>query len=160
MSNEEARSRQQALARMIFEEDLERLMDREDLNRASLAERIETSRAYVTKILNGTTSNYTVATMAKLAIALRAVLQIRLIQPEREVSRVVDLETAAYLDDREAEDRIPTDANLTHVVVSYARFNAHMQAGSLTTLTTNQSTTRASLDFGLTDRDAVRRAIS
>lgn len=87
------------LARVGFEDDLHRLMTAAGINRGQLAEAAGVSPALVSKVLNGST-NYTLKTMAKLARAIGAVLQVRLIDENREVVRVVSPETAAWLDDR------------------------------------------------------------
>lgn len=88
------------LARVGFEDDLDRLMTRSGVNRGQLAEAAGVSAAFVSKVLNGST-NYTLRTMAKLARAVGAVLQVRLIDEDREVIRVVSPETASWLDDRQ-----------------------------------------------------------
>ena len=87
------------LARVGFEEDLYRLMERAGINRAELAEAAGVSPAFVSKVLNGST-NYTLKTMAKLARAAGSVLQVRLVDEDREVVRVVSTVTAAWLDER------------------------------------------------------------
>ncbi len=88
------------LARVGFEDDLHRLMTEAGVSRAQLAEAAGVSPAFVSKVLNGST-NYTLKTMAKLARAVGAVLQVRLIDENREVIRVVNPETAAWLDDHD-----------------------------------------------------------
>jgi len=103
------------LARVGFEEDLYRLMERAGINRAELAEAAGVSPAFVSKVLNGST-NYTLKTMAKLARAAGAVLQVRVIDEEREVVRVVSPETAARLDDRELSSVANHGEALTEVV--------------------------------------------
>jgi len=87
------------LARVGFEDDLHRLMTEAGINRGQLAEAAGVSPAFVSKVLHGST-NYTLKTMAKLARAIGAVLQVRLIEENREVVRTVSPETAAWLDDR------------------------------------------------------------
>lgn len=87
------------LARVGFEEDLHRLMTDSGVKTTELAEAAGLSRAFVSKVLNGSTS-YGLETMAKLARAVGAVLQIGLIDENREVTRVVSPETASELDDR------------------------------------------------------------
>ena len=87
------------LARVGFEDDLHRLMTQAGVNRGQVAQAASVSPAFVSKVLNGST-NYTLKTMAKLARAVGAVLQVRLIDENREVIRVVSPETAAWLDDR------------------------------------------------------------
>ena len=88
-----------AVARMGFEEDFNRLFEEMGITRAELAERLGASPAYVSKILNGKTGNFQLETLTKLARAIDAILQIRLIKGEGEVVRVVDYETARALDD-------------------------------------------------------------
>ena len=91
-----------SLARIGFEEDLYRLIQAEQITRSELARRIETSSAYISKIFNGTT-NYTLQTMAKLAKAVGAIVQIRLVSEGREVVRVMDVDTARRFDDQHDE---------------------------------------------------------
>lgn len=52
-----------------FIEDVWRLMEEQKISRAELARRLGTSRAYVTKLLGGN-ANFTLQTMAKVAMAL------------------------------------------------------------------------------------------
>ena len=52
-----------------FIEDVWRLMEEQKVSRAELARRLGTSRAYVTKLLGGN-ANFTLQTMAKVAMAL------------------------------------------------------------------------------------------
>lgn len=86
-----------AMSRVSFEEDLYRLMTEEGLSRSELADRIGASTAYISKIFNGTT-NYTLKTMAKLAQAVGANVQVRLCRDGEEVARVMDVETAIEFD--------------------------------------------------------------
>ncbi len=60
-----------------FTEELCRVMEEQGVSRAELARRVGTSAAYITKILRGTT-NFSLATMAKLARALGMELRISL----------------------------------------------------------------------------------
>jgi transcriptional regulator with XRE-family HTH domain len=60
-----------------FTEDLCRVMAEKDVSRAELARRIGTSPAYVTKILRGT-SNFTLSSMVRVAMALGCDLRIHL----------------------------------------------------------------------------------
>lgn len=85
------------LARMGFEEDLARLMGKKDVSRSDLARKVGVSPQFITKILNGT-NNYTLATMAKLARGIGAVLEVRLADEGSEVVRVVDPSVAVVLD--------------------------------------------------------------
>ena len=57
--------------KLAFAEELCRLMEQSGISRAELAERIGSSRAYITRILR-TDYNLTVETMVKLATALGA----------------------------------------------------------------------------------------
>ena len=65
-----------ANAEMDFTDSLETLMLRRGVNKSELARRIETSPAYITKILRGST-NFTLETMVKLVRALDGVLHVR-----------------------------------------------------------------------------------
>jgi predicted transcriptional regulator len=61
---------------MDFTDSLESLMQRRGVNKSELARRIETSPAYITKILRGST-NFTLETMVKLVRALDGELHVR-----------------------------------------------------------------------------------
>lgn len=58
-----------------FIEDVWRLMEEQKVSRAELARRLGTSRAYVTKLLGGN-ANFTLQTMAKVAMALGAQVNV------------------------------------------------------------------------------------
>jgi plasmid maintenance system antidote protein VapI len=68
-----------------FTEDLARLMKEKSVNRAELARRMGTSRAYITKMLGGN-ANFTLTTMVKLAMALDGAVHIH-IADKRAVTR-------------------------------------------------------------------------
>jgi transcriptional regulator with XRE-family HTH domain len=68
-----------------FTEDLARLMKEKGVNRAELARRLGTSRAYITKMLSGN-ANFTLLTMVKLAMALDSAVHIH-ISDKRAVTR-------------------------------------------------------------------------
>ena len=95
------------VARMTFEEDLLRLMERESMSRADFARAIGHSTAYVSKILNGEDENYQLKTMAKLGRAVRGVLEVHLINEDDEVVRVLNLDESELLD-AIRENRRPT----------------------------------------------------
>lgn len=59
-----------------FTHDLHDRMRRCDISQGELARRMGTSRPYVTKLLSG--GNFTLQTMVKLAMALDAVVRVRL----------------------------------------------------------------------------------
>ena len=71
-----------------FTEDLSRLMKEQNVNRAELARRMGTSRAYITKMLGGN-ANFTLLTMVKLAMALDGAVHIH-IADKRAVTRWQD----------------------------------------------------------------------
>jgi transcriptional regulator with XRE-family HTH domain len=71
-----------------FTEDLSRLMKEQGVNRAELARRMGTSRAYVTKMLGGN-ANFTLLTMVKLAMALDGAVHIH-IANKRAITRWQD----------------------------------------------------------------------
>jgi DNA-binding phage protein len=58
-----------------FIEDVWRLMEEQKVSLAELARRLGTSRAYVTKLLGGN-ANFTLQTMAKVAMALGAQVHV------------------------------------------------------------------------------------
>lgn len=96
------------LARMSFEDDLSRLMDREKMSRAALARAIGSKPEYISKILNGEKANYTLKTLAKLGRAVRGVLEVRLINEDDEVVRILTLDEAEALESSR-EQRHPSD---------------------------------------------------
>lgn len=61
---------------MDFTDSLETLMNRRGVSKSELARRIDTSPAYITKILRGST-NFTLETMVKLVRALDGELHVR-----------------------------------------------------------------------------------
>jgi transcriptional regulator with XRE-family HTH domain len=71
-----------------FTEDLSRLMKEQGVNRAELARRMGTSRAYITKMLGGN-ANFTLLTMVKLAMALEGAVHIH-IADKRAITRWQD----------------------------------------------------------------------
>lgn len=62
-----------------FTDAIERLMREQDVSRAELGRRIDTSQAYVTKVLSGE-SNFTVKSMVQLAHALDASIRIEVVR--------------------------------------------------------------------------------
>jgi transcriptional regulator with XRE-family HTH domain len=73
-----------ANAEMDFTDALEDLMRRRNVNKSELARRIETSPAYITKILRGST-NFTLETMVKLVRAVEGRLHVRVCGTEDDV---------------------------------------------------------------------------
>jgi len=107
-----------SIARMGFENDFNRLFDELDIPRAELARRVNSSPAYVSKLLNGAAGNFQLSTMAKWARAIGAIVQISLIKEGKEAVRVVDYETAGALDDLQVSQRqsapITSDSNVVY----------------------------------------------
>lgn len=71
-----------------FVEEVCHLMDEKSVSRAELARRLGTSRAYVTKLLDGN-ANFTLATMVKVAMALDGALHVH-ISDKRALTRWYD----------------------------------------------------------------------
>jgi transcriptional regulator with XRE-family HTH domain len=111
-----------AVARMGFENDFQRIFDDLGISRAELARRLKSSPEYVTKVLNGTTGNFQLRTMAKWARAIGAIVQIRLIKEGKEAVRVVDYETAAALDDASSGSERATAADATDTMATIIPF--------------------------------------
>lgn len=65
-----------------FREELARIMKRRGMSRAELARRIDSSSAYVTKVLNGTHGNFGTETMAKFALALGMRVHVHMAPPD------------------------------------------------------------------------------
>jgi transcriptional regulator with XRE-family HTH domain len=63
--------------KLVFSEDVGRLMDERSVNQAELARRLDTSRAYVTRLFHGT-FNPTVETLVRVALALDARVALHL----------------------------------------------------------------------------------
>lgn len=60
-----------------FTEELTRLMEIKNVTRAELAKKIDSSPAYITKVLRGNV-NFTLASMTKLALALDSAVHVHL----------------------------------------------------------------------------------
>jgi len=71
--------------KLVFSEEIGRMMDERGVSQAELARRLGTSRAYVAKVLRST-ANLTLATMAKLALALGARVDLSLVPREKHAS--------------------------------------------------------------------------
>ena len=117
-----------AVARMGFEDDFHRIFDELGISRAELAEKLGTTPAYVSKLLNGRAGNFQLETMAKMARAIGAILQIRLIKGEGEVVRVVDYETARELDS--AQETASADGSTGDAMASILPFRGAVPARS------------------------------
>lgn len=63
--------------KLVFGEEVGRLMDERGMNQADLARELGTSRAYVTRLFHGT-FNPTVLTLARVALALDARMSVHL----------------------------------------------------------------------------------
>lgn len=70
--------------KLAFSEDVGRLMDEQDMNRADLARAMATSRAYVTRLFSGT-FNPTLETLVKVALALDAHVALHLHPRQTEI---------------------------------------------------------------------------
>lgn len=80
--------------KLSFAEELTRLLAQQGVSRTQLAERMKTSRAYVTRILR-TDYNLTAATMVKVASALNARVSLHLSPADAELTQWYDLLPAA-----------------------------------------------------------------
>lgn len=87
-----------SLAMGRFEDDLYRLMDQLGMTRADLAEATGTSRANISQLLNAGTKNPQLKTLIKLARALDAYVQVRMMRDGEEVLRIMDVDTAIDFD--------------------------------------------------------------
>jgi transcriptional regulator with XRE-family HTH domain len=107
------------VARNGFERDLWRLMKKTTMSRSQLAQRLNVSGAFVSKMLNGN-NNYTLKTMARVARALGAVLEIRIAAETGEVVRVMDTEVAARLESRRDSQVVASAADSTSNLANFA----------------------------------------
>ena len=64
--------------KLEFAEELSRLMDERGLTKTDLATKLGCSRAYITKVFN-TTFNPTIETLAKIALAFDARVELKLV---------------------------------------------------------------------------------
>lgn len=86
-----------------FENDLHRLFEDSGMTQAELAAKIGVSEAYVSRVLSGSRSNFTLETMVKFALALNATVQVHLTR-EGEHVRILDLEEARAWEDKHHPD--------------------------------------------------------
>lgn len=93
-----------ALARSVFEEDIYRLMEKKKLSQAGLAHEMAVSEAHISRLLRGS-NNYQLITMAKIARALDAVLEVRLADEKTETTRVLSFAEAGFVDDRLQQEK-------------------------------------------------------
>lgn len=89
-----------SMARIGFEEDVYRLMKVKSVSRAELSRRYGAARSRISRLLNGLWSNYTLESMAKIANALDAVLEVRLADEDSEAVRVLPFHEARFFDER------------------------------------------------------------
>ncbi|HKV12411.1 MAG TPA: helix-turn-helix transcriptional regulator [Thermoanaerobaculia bacterium] len=82
----------QDIAETDFTRDLHDRMAKLGISQGELARRMGTSRPYVTKLLDG--GNFTLHTMVKLAMALDAVVRVRLEGKEERAEEQTEIETA------------------------------------------------------------------
>ena len=80
--------------KLVFSEDVGRLMDEHGMNQADLASKLGTSRAYVTRLFHGT-FNPTVETLVKVALALDARVALHL-HARQAAARWFDVPTASW----------------------------------------------------------------
>ncbi|MEO0050517.1 MAG: helix-turn-helix transcriptional regulator [candidate division WOR-3 bacterium] len=111
--------------KLVFSEEIGRLMDQRKMSRAELARKLGVSRAYITRLFRGT-FNPTLETLVKIALALDARVSIHLHSGHTE-ARWVDISFAEP--DPHAErwlDRHSTNIALT----SKGRLNAFAPVAS------------------------------
>lgn len=80
------------LAKLEFATALDEKMDAERITRSELAERVSTSKAYISKILGGY-KNFTIDTMSKLAFAFGFRLKIDWVKIDEPADKMPSLET-------------------------------------------------------------------
>lgn len=93
---EDARSRLDywiSVSQLDFASEVSRLLRKRKMTRAELARAIETSPAYVSKALSGD-SNFTIATMVRVARALNAELRLQLVPVDQAVNWIDMTHTA------------------------------------------------------------------
>lgn len=80
--------------KIVFSEDVGRLMDEHGMNQADLAGKLGTSRAYITRLFRGT-FNPTIETLVKVALALDARVALHL-HARQTAARWFDVPTASW----------------------------------------------------------------
>ncbi len=80
--------------KIVFSEDVGRLMDEHGMNQADLAGRLGTSRAYITRLFRGT-FNPTIETLVKVALALDGRVALHL-HAHQTAARWFDVPTASW----------------------------------------------------------------
>jgi len=106
-----------ANAEMDFTDSLESLMQRRGVNKSELARRIETSPAYITKVLRGST-NFTLETMVKLVRALDGELHVRACAREDDAHWFHAIRSGAMTPNRSVSMPEPTKRTQYHLVGS------------------------------------------
>ncbi len=104
-----------------FTENIARRMDELGISRSELARRLDTSPAYVTKILRGN-ANFTLKSMARISLALDSALTTHL-QPEGAHSQWFDRFQAC----NETMARPPATANIAKEMRHYRPVAVHSQ---------------------------------
>lgn len=98
-----------------FTDEVCRLMEVKEITRAQLAERINTTPAYITKILRGD-ANFTLVTMTKLARALDTIVRVHLAHPDENVHWADKKATADY----EIKINLPARPTQSWIIGSFA----------------------------------------
>lgn len=80
--------------KIVFSEDVGRLLEERGMNQADLAGKLGTSRAYVTRLFHGT-FNPTVETLVKVSLALDARVELHLRPKEAVWTQWYDVVSAA-----------------------------------------------------------------
>lgn len=76
-------------AKVEISEQIFQIMEEKDVTEAELARRLETSRAYVNKVLQGST-NFTIESLVKIGIALGCELKLELSENEKQEKDLFD----------------------------------------------------------------------
>jgi len=90
--------------KIVFSEDIGRLMDEKGMSQADLARELGVSRAYVTRLFHGT-FNPTVETLVKVALALGARVSLHLHPCQTAAAEQVASEAVAVADSAASKKR-------------------------------------------------------
>ncbi len=79
-------------AKVEIAEQIYILMEDKGITEAELARRLGKSRAYVNKVLQGTT-NFTIKSLVKIGLALESEVKLEFVQPKKEIEEIYKVPT-------------------------------------------------------------------
>jgi transcriptional regulator with XRE-family HTH domain len=115
--------------KLVFSEDVGRLMDEQGMNQTDLAGRLGTSRAYITRLFRGT-FNPTVETLVKVALALDARVALHL-HPRQTAAHWLEVPTASWsVTGQTDKSSAPSRAQIERTPVAHVVSEGEVSSGS------------------------------